>query len=372
MRSKPRQLCVKVDALRVYSRKDTVMQSDMITNQYYFYHGDALDVYINWPLPQTIISDGAYGIRGFEGDTVGIEGLIDWYLPHFRAWDTIAMPATTLWFWNTEIGWATVHPVIESHGWKYVQTVIWDKGISHIAGNVNGKTIRQFPVVSEICVLYQRHMMFNTEIGPLDTKTWLRYEWERSGLAFSRANEACGVKNAATRKYLTKDWLWYWPPGEMVEKMAEYANTKGNSSGAPYFSLDGRNSVCADEWDNLRYKWNHIHGITNVWAEGPLHGKERIKGGEFKSAPRSTAKTINSAMHFNQKPVEFMRRMITASTDIGDVVWEPFGGTASASVAAIELGRYACVAEINDSFQGVALNRIHEISQHSPLLELIV
>ena len=31
---------------------------------------------------------------------------------------------------------------------QYVQLAIWDKGLAHIAGNVNGKTIRQLPVVT--------------------------------------------------------------------------------------------------------------------------------------------------------------------------------------------------------------------------------
>ena len=51
----------------------------------------------------------------------------------------------------------------------------------------------------------------------MPVQQWLRYEWQRAGLPLARANEACGVRNAATRKYLTQDWLWYWPPGEMIE-----------------------------------------------------------------------------------------------------------------------------------------------------------
>ena len=31
--------------------------------------GDSLNSYMNWPTPQVIVSDGAYGILGFEGDT---------------------------------------------------------------------------------------------------------------------------------------------------------------------------------------------------------------------------------------------------------------------------------------------------------------
>ena len=59
-----------------------------------------------------------------------------------------------MWFWNTEIGWAAVHPLLASHGWEYVQAIIWDKGIWHIAGNVNGDTIRGLP--TEICAFYRQ------------------------------------------------------------------------------------------------------------------------------------------------------------------------------------------------------------------------
>jgi site-specific DNA-methyltransferase (adenine-specific) len=53
-----------------------------------------------------------------------------------------------------------------------------------------------------------------------------------------------------------------------------------------------------------------------------------------------------------------MRRIVHASTVEGDVVWEPFGGLASASVAAVRLGRHACVAEISPRFQGIAYGRL--------------
>ena len=49
-----------------------------------------------------------------------------------------------------------MHPVLAEFGWEYVQLIVWDKGLAHIAGNVNGQTIRQFPVVTEVCAFYQR------------------------------------------------------------------------------------------------------------------------------------------------------------------------------------------------------------------------
>ena len=55
-------------------------------------------------------------------------------------------------------------------------------------------------------------------------------------------------------------------------------------------------------------------------------------------------------MHANQKPLALMERQILASTDAGDVVWEPFGGLMSGTLAAVRLGRKAHAAEINKAF----------------------
>lgn len=185
----------------------------------HLHRGNVLDVYREWPTPAAIISDGAYGVGGFPGDPRTPDTLQEWYRPHVAAWSTHARQSTTLWFWNTEIGWATVHPILTEHGWEYIQTITWDKGIAHIAGNVNGDTIRRFPVATEVCVLYRRRLEFTVVDGVKSAKEWMRYEWRRAGLSLNEANDACGVKNAATRKYLTQDWLWYFPPPEQMGRL---------------------------------------------------------------------------------------------------------------------------------------------------------
>lgn len=325
------------------------------------HQGDVFEAYKSWPNPVTIISDGAYGVRGFHGDTTDAAELVEWYRPHIQAWTEAASPATTLWFWGTEVGWATVHSELDAAGWDYVQTIIWDKGLSHIAGNVNSKTIRRFPVVTEVCVLYQRRFTLPGDEGkPVSAQEWMRSEWRRSGLPMYLANEACGVKNAATRKYLTADWMWYFPPGAAVQAMGEYCNRNGLESGRPYYSLDGQNTVQAKDWDAMRYRWNHRHGVTNVWTRPPLHDSERLKGSMRRAAPRVYKPTRASTTHLNQKPLEFMERLVHAVTLPEDVVWEPFGGLASGSVAAVALGRCAYVAEKDRHFASLAQERLTE------------
>lgn len=328
------------------------------------YHGNVSEVYDEWPAPDLIVSDGAYGVRGFRGDTTDTTGLIEWYKPHILAWSKAAKPSTSLWFWNTEVGWATVHPQLLATGWEYVQLAVWDKGMAHIAGNVNGKTIRQLPVVTEVAALYRRKVYLDTGDGQtLDAKGWLRAEWCRSGLPLCKSNEACGVRNAATRKYLTKDWLWYWPPGDAVQKMAEYCTEHGKPTERPYFSIDGLNPISAEQWDKLRATWNHRNGVTNVWSRPPLADAERLKGTMERSAPRTYKATKQSAAHLNQKPLDLMLTQVAAASNKDDVVWEPFGGLASASVASVLLGRRAYAAELDDTFFRLAAERLVEANE---------
>jgi len=308
--------------------------------------GDALDHYPQWSAPIVIVSDGAYGVSGFEGDPPTYHGLPDWYRPHIAAWSSASTPQTTLWFWNTEIGWATVHPLLVETGWEYRNCHIWNKGIGHIAGNANSQTLRKFPIVTEVCVQYVREAKFQTREGSRTMKEWLRYEWERSGLPLYKTNEACGVKNAATRKYFTQDHLWYYPPVEAFERLAEYANKHGRKSGRPYFSQNGVCPLSGHEWSRMRAKFTCEHAVTNVWDEPPMHGEERLKDHQ------------NRCVHLNQKPIRLLSRIIKASSDPGDVVWEPFGGLCSTAVACARLGRQIYSAEISEDYYRLALRRL--------------
>ena len=310
--------------------------------------GDALALYPEWPRPICIISDGPYGLGKFPGEAPTPENLATWYAPHIEQWTRYASAETTLWFWNSELGWATVHPVLQQSGWQYEECCVWDKGISHVAGNCNSRTIRGIPVVTEVAVRYTRVAKLpDAEGSLLPLKDWVRAEWLRSGLPMRLANEACGVANAATRKYLTTCWRWYFPPPEALVRMAAYCERHGRPTNRPYFSLDGRNHPSAPEWEHMRSKWNHTHGVTNVWKELPVHGNERVRAGGR-----------NGYLHANQKPLSLMSRQILSCTDPGDVVWEPFGGLCSATTAAVRLGRRSCAAEINPEFFEAAAKRI--------------
>jgi hypothetical protein len=319
----------------------------------HIYNADALRLYNEWPRPTVIVSDGAYGLGSFPGDPVTPEGLKEWYEPHVQAWSRHATGQTTLWFWNSELGWATVHSLLVENGWEFRNCHIWNKGKAHVAGNANTKTLRKFPVVTEVCVQYVKKVKLPSGPMWLDLKDWLRAEWKRTGLPFSLTNQACGVINAATRKYFTKCHLWYWPPSAHFQKLADYANRHGDPSGRPYFSQDGVKPMTADEWELTRSKFICEYGVSNVWTERPNRGSERVKGSN------------NQCIHANQKPLKLLDLIIRSSSDAGDVVWEPFGGLCSVAVSCAQNRRSCYSAEVIPEFYDGALKRLDGLNADS-------
>jgi site-specific DNA-methyltransferase (adenine-specific) len=309
------------------------------------YLGNVRDLYAHWTPPTVIVSDGAYGLASFPGDPPTVAGLEEWYRPHIETWSRCALPETTLWFWNSELGWATVHPLLIAAGWEFRNCNIWDKGIAHIAGNANTKTLRKFPVVTEVCVQYVKRTYFEHGGVRMTMQDWLRYEWIRAGLPLWKTNDACGVKNAATRKYFTADHLWYFPPPDAFDALARYANFHGKPAGRPYFSRDGKRPITGGEWARLRAKFKCDTGITNVWNEPAVRGIERMKEN-------------NQCIHMNQKPLKLLEMVLNASSEVGDVVWEPFGGLCSASIAAHKLRRRSFAAECVTDFFNIAVKRL--------------
>jgi site-specific DNA-methyltransferase (adenine-specific) len=325
-------------------------------------HGDARESYESWPSPTVIVSDGAYGVGGFPTDTDDPSDLRGWYEPHVRAWSEKATPATTLWIWNTERGWAEIHPLLEENGWEYRGANIWNKGIQHVSGNTNTDTIRKFPVVTEMCVQYVRsdEAILGLEDDERDVQEWIRDEWKRADLTFSEANEACGVASAATRKWFAADNKWYFPPPEQFERLREYANEHGDPDGKPYLSTDKLpyrdetiHNMGASKYDNSTF--DCPAGVTNVWEESPVRGGERIE-------------LPSGVSHPNQKPISLMSRIITTSSERGDVVWEPFGGLCTASVAAVRNGREAFACEIEDEYFRAAERRLSD-NEHPVCME---
>lgn len=107
--------------------------------------------------------------------------------------------------------------------------------------------------------------------------------------------------------------------------------------------LEVRNVIIWDkEWINAGswYRYRHEFIIFGTWS--------------LKKLPP------NSPNHPSEKPVSLMKRMIEDGTALGEVVLDPFMGSGSTGVAAVEMGRRFIGYEIDEGWYEVAERRIRD------------
>ena len=313
------------------------------------HHGDGLAIYPTLPADAytLIVSDGAYGIGGFPGDPKSPRGLAEWYRPHLEAWDRLAAPSSSLYFWCTPEGCARMLPVVEEYGWRFNSRVVWSKG----SGQCDRDTMRCWPDhFSEDCYVYTREAVDISALAAQGVapghdglahkslveaagaderntvRTFLRAEWmERAGLTIGDATTRAYRSSAS--HYFTRS-QWAFPTWEGFSALAAYAREHGPPTERPYLVTEAvwarrgglRESYEAlrEEYEALRYPFTLPQGVTDVWSAPPVSAKRR---------------------HSCAKRPEHIERIVKASSRPGDRVLEPFGGGAPVLRACRKLGR---------------------------------
>ena len=99
----------------------------------------------------------------------------------------------------------------------------------------------------------------------------------------------------------------------------------------------------------------HIAGerkqMGSVWELGVCRGGERIKDVEGKK------------LHSTQKPEELLWRVIAISSNIGDIVLDPFGGTMTTGAVAKRMGRRYIMIEREKAYCKYGQRRIDETQE---------
>lgn len=90
--------------------------------------------------------------------------------------------------------------------------------------------------------------------------------------------------------------------------------------------------------------------MRDMWSIPLLQGKERLK------------QSNNKTLHPTQKPEELLKRIILASSNPGDIIFDPFMGSGTTAVVAKKFGRHFIGVESNDLYFSAALSRIESTS----------
>lgn len=96
--------------------------------------------------------------------------------------------------------------------------------------------------------------------------------------------------------------------------------------------------------------------------------KDANDGKQMKDVWRINAPSKDEKQHGKhaaQKPVELLRRIIQLTTKLGDIVFDPFMGSGTAGVAALELGREFIGAELDAANASLAARRLAEVRRES-------
>lgn len=139
---------------------------------------------------------------------------------------------------------------------------------------------------------------------------------------------------------------------------------------------EGGALVCFCRWDvqeafRQAIEWAGFQLISQLVWDRQVHGMGDLKGGpgnchdvmwlaskgKFK-LPYKRPTTVYShqrvpghlMVHPTEKPLSLMRELVRDYTEIGDLLFEPFGGSGATGIASAEEGRLCLMTELNETF----------------------
>lgn len=93
------------------------------------------------------------------------------------------------------------------------------------------------------------------------------------------------------------------------------------------------------------------------------YNNEKVPGNVW-DIPRVRYRMDEYENHPTQKPISLLTRIITASSNPGDVVMDPFSGTFTTSYVAKSLGRQSIGIEIEEQYVKIGLRRLNIASEY--------
>ena len=125
---------------------------------------------------------------------------------------------------------------------------------------------------------------------------------------------------------------------------------------------------------------NVLIWVKNNWSAGDLEGdfgnqyepiafipKKGFKLRSYRLSNVIFAERQASQLHPTQKPIKVMEYLIEASTKEGDVVLDPFMGSGTTGVAALQMCRRFIGIELDKKYFDIAKKRIGEVSAQTRL-----
>ena len=221
-------------------------------------------------------------------------------------------------------------PELESIGFELRQQIVVNKGMQAVSGR-HTKTYKMFPNVTEsVLFLYKNPRPF--------ARALLKERQKAIGITAKEINEALGVKSNG-------GGMWSIYTGKNIcEQLPTYEN---------WIKLQ---ELLQFEYpyEKLAITYNAQMGLTDVWDDIDFYADN--KRGKRK--------------HPTQKPERLIERLIIASSNEGDTVYDPFMGSGTTAVCAKRLNRSFIGFEIDEEYFNESIKRIDGVDKEQQPLPL--
>ena len=212
---------------------------------------------------------------------------------------------------------ALIVPYLEDLGLELRQQILVDKGMRAVAGRAT-KNYKMFPTTTE-------SILFIIKDNKKFVKPFLKARQQELGLTAKEINKALGVKSNGGGMwsiYTGKNVAEQFPTRQVWEKLQKILK----------FDL---------EYEKVAQTFNPEMGLTDIWRDIDFYKEKRI--------------------HPTQKPLKLIKRLISVSSNEGDLVLDPFAGSGSTAIASILLNRNFITYEIDENYYKKAKERIEMV-----------
>jgi DNA modification methylase len=307
------------------------------------HHGDAIEGMRKLPdnSVDLVLTDPPYNIHIADWDTwPSVEEYVAFMGEVFTEAERVLKPTGSLyWFHNDFPQIVALHNWLdENTSFEFRQFLVWNKlfkgtrNEAYTRGYLMQSSLRNYVKLAEYCLFYtfpdigpgSRMVQYNVEnFKPL--REYFRQFQEALGMSKKAIIEAVGQR--ADHCFRWNSSQWSLCTRETYEELLALLPPGSETGFAPrtYDDLKRENDELAASYEEQRlayerqrYTFNNLkthHSVFEYDIQTKEHG------------------------HITPKPVEMIKTLILHSSNPGDVVLDPFMGSGTTAVAAVETGR---------------------------------
>ena len=139
-----------------------------------------------------------------------------------------------------------------------------------------------------------------------------------------------------------------WQTGDYFKKVIEKR-----------FKIKNRLVWVKNNWTAGDLFWSYGQSYEDIWF--CTNGRKRLNGRRDRDCLLYDRVVGKNQLHLNQKPLELIKFLMTKSSIEGDIVLDPFMGSATTAAAAMELNRNYIGSELDKRFYDIGEERIKDL-----------